>query len=125
MDFYKCQHCGNIVTLLCSSGVIPSCCGSEMIKLTENTTDAASEKHVPYIVCNEREVHMKVGSIEHPMQDAHYIEWIAIETISRQKQIKHLHPNETPEAVFYIAENDKLAKAYAFCNLHGLWSASL
>ena len=94
-----------------------------MSKLTENTVDAAQEKHIPVADSVTGRVHVKVGSVAHPMQNAHYIEWIAIETQNGVAQIKKLQPEEVPEAVFEIADGDRAVKLYAYCNLHGLWSA--
>ena len=125
MEFYKCQLCGNIVTFLNSSGVVPHCCGSAMTKLTENTVEAATEKHIPVADKTTGRVHIKVGSVAHPMQEVHYIEWIVLETQNGVVQMKKLQPNEEPEAVFEVADGDRAVKAYAYCNLHGLWSAIL
>lgn len=125
MEFYKCQLCGNIITFLNSSGVVPQCCGSMMSKLTENTVDASQEKHIPVTDSVTGRVHVKVGSVAHPMQNVHYIEWIAVETQNGVAQIKKLQPEEVPEAVFEIADGDRAVKLYAYCNLHGLWSATV
>ena len=125
MEFYKCGHRGNVVALLqrMNIGGAPSVSGVEpMMTLSENTTDAAVEKHVPVISREGQKVTVHVGSVDHPMQDVHYIEWIAIET-SEGVQIKFLQPNKSPEAVFYTDTEITAVKAYAYCNLHGLWSA--
>ena len=121
MDFYKCKHCGNIITYLHASGVKVFCCGEEMMKLTANTTDAATEKHIPAISQTGNLVHIQVGDVIHPMEDVHYIEWIALETTDGQVQIKYLHPHEAPAATFCLVDGDKIARVYAYCNLHGLW----
>ena len=93
--------------------------GTELIP---NTTDAAGEKHVPVITINGDEVKVAVGSIEHPSLDAHYIEWIMIET-KKGCQKADLAPGDAPEASFVIGEGDELVAAYDYCNLHGLWKA--
>ncbi len=124
MEFYKCPRCGNIITFLHKSGVMPVCCGEPMQKITENTVDAALEKHVPAVTREDNSIFVQIGSVEHPMIEAHYIEWIAVETENRY-QIKYLHPNEKPEAVFDIAEDAQKIKVYEYCNLHGLWSAEI
>ncbi len=98
------------------------CCGEEMEKLVPNTSDGAGEKHVPVIAVTGNLVKVTVGSVEHPMLDAHYIEWIALET-ERGMQRKRLMPGEKPEAVFALAEGEKAIAAYEYCNLHGLWKA--
>lgn len=125
MEFYKCQHCGNIVMFIEQSGVVPECCNAKMQKIVENTTDAAVEKHVPDVSGKTGRVHIQVGNVAHPMLREHYIEWIAIETAKGIMQIKKLQPNNEPEAVFYVADDDSVVKAYAYCNLHGLWSKTL
>ena len=80
MTFYRCEHCGNIIAYINDSGVRAQCCGEEMKPLVPNTSDGAGEKHVPVIAQNGRIVTVTVGSVEHPMLDAHYIEWILLET---------------------------------------------
>ncbi len=122
MDFYRCNHCGNIITHLNASGVPVVCCGEKMQKLEPNTTDAAGEKHVPVIAVEGAKVTVTVGSVEHPMLDAHYIQWIALET-AQGCQVKALKPGEKPQAVFMLAEGDKAVATYEYCNLHGLWKA--
>ena len=78
--FYVCEHCGNIVAVVKSSGVPIMCCGQKMKELIPGTTDAAVEKHVPSYEIKDGKVYVKVGEVEHPMVDAHYIEWISIQT---------------------------------------------
>lgn len=124
MKFYRCKHCGNLVMSMHDSGVPMICCGEEMTLLNENTSDGATEKHVPFVTREGNNVHIAIGSVAHPMIEAHYIQWIALET-QNGVQIKYLKPNENPAADFKIAENDTLIKAYEYCNLHGLWSISL
>lgn len=122
MEFFRCRHCGNIIAYVHKSGVKVVCCGEEMQKITENTTDGAMEKHVPVIRREGKKIEVNIGSIDHPMIPEHYIEWIALETKSGNQR-KILKPGEAPHAVFYIAEDDEVIKAYEYCNLHGLWSA--
>lgn len=100
------------------------CCGTEMEKLTENTVDAAVEKHVPDVSRDGNKVHIAIGSAAHPMIAAHYIQWIVLET-QNGVQIKYLKPEEQPAADFYVGDGDRLIKAYEYCNLHGLWSVEL
>lgn len=100
------------------------CCGEEMELLSENTVDAAIEKHVPAVTLDGNKIHVAVGSVAHPMIEAHYIQWIALET-DKGVQIKYLHPNEEPTADFAIIENEQPLKVYEHCNLHGLWSATI
>ena len=88
------------------------------------TTDGAVEKHVPVVNVEGNQVRVQVGSVEHPMLEEHYIQFIAIET-QQGSQIKYLKPGEKPQAVFALAEGDQLVAAYEYCNLHGLWKADL
>ena len=124
MEFYKCNHCGNIVAYVQKSGVNVVCCGENMRKIVENTVEASVEKHVPEIVRHGTAVHVKVGSVDHPMEEKHYIQWIALET-KAGNQRKVLKAGDHPEADFYIAQDDVVLKVYAYCNLHGLWSNTL
>ena len=122
MRFYICEHCGNIVTFVKSSGVPVMCCGQKMTELVPGTTDAAVDKHVPVIQAEGAQVIVTVGSVEHPMIPEHFIEWIALET-KEGVQIKHLTPGSKPQAVFALTQGDSVVSAYAYCNLHGLWKA--
>lgn len=115
---YKCEVCGNIVEVVNASGGTLVCCGQPMKLLKENTTDAATEKHVPVIEKVEGGVLVKVGSVEHPMTDAHYIQWIEVHTANKIYR-KELKPGEKPEALFKLDEEVLFAREY--CNLHGLW----
>ncbi len=98
------------------------CCGEPMEELIPGTTDAAVEKHVPAFTVNGNIVDVTVGSVEHPMLDAHYIEWIALET-EQGAQRKALKPGDAPKANFALTEGDKVVAVYAYCNLHSLWKA--
>ena len=124
MNLYKCEHCGNIIAYLKDSGVRVQCCGEEMKPLIPNTTDAAGEKHVPVIAVDVNTVTVAVGAVEHPMLDAHYIEWILLET-KEGRQRKTLTPGEKPVAVFSLTAGDEVIAAYEYCNLHGLWKATV
>ena len=122
MKFYVCEHCGNMVTFLHASGVPVICCGQPMTELVPGTVDAAHEKHVPVVDVQGSVVNVKVGSVEHPMVEAHFIQWIALET-NQGSQIKYLKPEEKPEAAFALAEGEEVVAVYEYCNLHGLWKA--
>ena len=122
MKFYICKHCGNLIMMIKDSGVNPHCCGEAMSELVPGTTDAATEKHVPVFETQGNSVKVKVGSVEHPMEEAHYIQWIAIET-TNGCQIKHLAPGGKPEAEFILAKGENLVAVYEYCSLHGLWKA--
>lgn len=120
--YYICEHCGNIIEAVKESGVPVMCCGQKMTEIIPGTTDAAVEKHVPAFEVKDGKVFVKVGSVEHPMQDVHYIEWISVQT-DKGSQRKALAPGQKPEAVFAICEDEKVEAVYAYCNLHGLWKA--
>ncbi len=120
MKFYVCETCGNIVTKVKDARVPVACCGKAMKEIVPGSVDASVEKHVPVYSIYENKVFVMVGEVEHPMQEEHYIEWIAIETESGA-QIKYLFAGEKPAASFCIGSDEKLVKVYAYCNLHGLW----
>lgn len=120
--FLECKKCGNIVAVVKESKVPVMCCGQKMEQITPNTVDASVEKHVPNYEVNGNLVEVKVGSVEHPMIEKHFIEWISIQT-KQGNQRKVLQPNEAPHAIFSIVEGDEIEAVYAYCNLHGLWKA--
>lgn len=115
---YKCEVCGNIIEVVHPSGGQLVCCGKPMTHLNENTVDASKEKHVPVIEKIEGGVLVKVGGIEHPMEEKHYIEWIEVHADNKVYR-KHLKPGDKPEAIFMLDEEIKFAREY--CNVHGLW----
>jgi len=120
LEVYKCEACGNIVEVLHGGAGELVCCGSPMQLLSENTVDAAKEKHVPVIEKVDGGVKVTVGSVPHPMEDKHYIEWI--EVIADGKAYRQfLNPGDAPEAVFKIEAGQITAREY--CNLHGHWKA--
>lgn len=118
-QFYRCKKCGKIIEIVNGGAPETVCCGEAMTELKANTTDAATEKHLPVIEINGDKVTVSVGSAVHPMESDHYIQWIAIET-DKGIQRKALNPGEEPKAVFALAE-EKLLAAYEYCNKHGLW----
>lgn len=122
--FYICKHCGNIIGLINNAGVPLVCCGEKMTELVPNTTDAAAEKHVPVIKTEGSKVTVEIGSVAHPMTEQHYIAWVYIQT-EKGGQRKELVPGEKPSAEFILTDDDKLESAYAYCNLHGLWKATV
>jgi superoxide reductase len=118
LQIYKCELCGNIVEVLHEGVGELVCCGEPMVLLTENTVDAAREKHVPVIEKVEGGIKVKVGSVPHPMEEQHYIEWVEI--IADGKAYRQfLQPGGPPEAIFEIEAEEVTAREY--CNLHGLW----
>ena len=120
-QIYRCQLCGQIVEVVNSGGGALACCGSDMKHLVENTTEAAKEKHVPVIAKVDGGYKVSVGSVAHPMEDKHFIQWVELE-VDGVIQRKALKPGETPEAVFKAPEG-KVVVAREYCNLHGLWKA--
>jgi len=120
-QIYRCPVCGNIVEVLHAGGGELVCCGQPMQLLIANTSDGATEKHVPIIEKTETGVFVKVGSIPHPTEEAHYIEFIEIIADAKVYK-KFLKPGEEPVASFEIkAEN---IKAIIYCNIHGLWQSN-
>jgi superoxide reductase len=120
LQIYKCEICGNIVEVLHEGAGELVCCGQPMKLLMENTVDAAKEKHVPVIEKTASGFKVKVGSVVHPMEEKHYIEWIEIIADGRAFR-QFLKPGDAPEAVFDIKANKIEAREH--CNLHGLWKA--
>lgn len=134
MKFYKCSHCGNIVAFVKNKGVPVMCCGQKMEEIVPNTSDGAAEKHLPVINVNnpvinfnntainfnDSVINVSVGSVAHPMEENHYIEWIALQT-KQGNQRKELKPGEKAEIAFALTEGDEPVAVYAYCNLHGLW----
>ena len=122
MKYFICEHCGNIIEYAKDAGVPVMCCGQKMTELVPGTSDGALEKHVPVVSVNGNEVVVTVGAVEHPMVEAHYIEWIVIETKQGSQKVK-LSPQDAPKATFLLTNEDELIAAYAYCNLHGLWKS--
>lgn len=122
MKYYICETCGNIIEKLNDSGVPVVCCGKPMKELIAGTVDAAREKHIPVYSVEGNKVSVVVGSVEHPMVDVHYIQWIVLKT-NKGIQRKHLNPGEAPKAEFTLLEGEVVEEVYEYCNLHGLWKA--
>lgn len=118
--FFICKHCGNIITLLEDSGAPVSCCGEKMTQLTANTSDGATEKHVPVIEKDGNNVTVKVGSAPHPMLPEHHIAWIYLQT-NLGGQFQYLEVGAEPKATFALSEGETVKAAFEYCNLHGLW----
>lgn len=121
VKFYRCPICGNVIELIDGDSKRITCCGKNMELLVANTVDASVEKHVPVYKRDGEKLIVSVGEVIHPMEEKHYIMWIAM--VYDNKVIRvNLLPNEVPEAVFNYVEN---AEIYAYCNLHGLWKATV
>ena len=120
-EVYKCNLCGNIVEILHPGAGALVCCNERMALMVQNTVDASQEKHVPVIEIGANSITVKVGSVAHPMEATHYIEWI--ELIADGKAYRQqLQPGQAPEATFPVIAKQVTAREY--CNLHGLWAAS-
>ena len=118
LQIYVCRKCGNIVEVVHGGGGKLVCCGEPMALLEENSVDAAKEKHVPVVEETENGVKVKVGSVPHPMEEKHYIEWIEVIADGKANR-QFLNPGDKPKAKFCIGATGLAARAY--CNLHGLW----
>ncbi|MCK4870992.1 MAG: desulfoferrodoxin [Gammaproteobacteria bacterium] len=117
-EIYKCETCDNIVQVIHAGIGELVCCDAPMEKLDEKTADATTEKHVPIITKTANGYEVKVGSVPHPMEEKHYIEWI--ELIADGKSYRqYLKPGDEPKAVFCVKANEVSARE--FCNIHGLW----
>ena len=119
-EIYVCEICGNraIVDKIGAGPLV--CCGQNMILLEEKREDIGKEKHKPVIIFEENKIIVKVGEIPHPMEEAHYIEFIELLKNNYIIARSQLKPYEKPEAVFYIT--DKNIRVRIFCNIHGLWT---
>ena len=121
--FYICRTCGNLMATVHNSGVPPFCCGKKMEELVPNTVEASAEKHLPAVSLEGTTLAVNVGSVNHPMAEEHFIEWVYVETESGE-MLKTLKPGEAPHVTFELGPEKALA-VYAYCNLHGLWKVEL
>ena len=128
MNEYKvfvCKHCGYIIEVFPNTHCCPTiCCGEPMVELKANTTDAATEKHVPAVEVNGNTVNVQVGSIAHPMTEAHHIAFVTLITDKSVMRHDFNHTDE-PVATFTLGADEKPLKVYEYCNLHGLWVKEL
>jgi len=120
LEIYKCEACGNIIEVVHGGEGELVCCGEPMKRMVENTVDAAKEKHVPVIEKVSGGIKVKVGSVAHPMEAKHYIEWIEIMADGKAYR-QFLKPGEKPEASFSVTAANIQAREY--CNIHGLWKS--
>jgi len=122
-EVYKCEVCGNVVSVEEAGGGTLVCCGQDMVLMKAKTAEQeGKEKHVPVIEIDGNRVKVKVGSVEHPMEDKHYIELIQVLQNGRVVFEKRLNPGEKPEAEFALENTDGVT-AREYCNLHGLWTS--
>ena len=120
-EVYVCELCGNIIEVLEGADGTLVCCGQDMIRLKENSTDAAQEKHVPVVTINGTTATVHVGSVAHPMEAKHHIAWIELQQGNKVQRV-YLQPGEAPQAVFAV-EAGVPVTVREYCNLHGLWKA--
>ena len=121
LSVLKCEICGNIVEVLHEGGGQPSCCGKPMKRFAENTVDASKEKHLPVITRLPTGIKVSVGSVAHPMEEKHYIEWIELRVGDKVLR-RNLAPGQEPVAMFEgVTATDVSAREY--CSLHGLWKS--
>lgn len=118
--FYVCAHCGNLISMIRDNGVSVYCCGEKMQEIQPGTTEGAGEKHIPVYAVDGNTVTVRVGAIDHPMNEEHYIQWICLET-KLGVQYRELSPGDKPAACFCLCDGDEMEAAYAFCNQHSLW----
>ena len=119
-QIYKCSICGNIVEVLHTGQGQLVCCGQPMELVSEKTEDSGFEKHMPVIEKTKEGILVKVGSVPHPMEESHYIEWIEI-IVDGKYCRKFLKPGDKPEALFEVIAKEVIAREY--CNIHGLWKS--
>ena len=121
MKFYKCNHCGNVITKLVDKNVNVVCCNEPMQELIANSTEAAIEKHIPVVKTENNKVTIDVGSVLHPMEESHFIEFIIVVFNNGSCTTYKLQPNSKPSISFDLPPNLAIELVYAYCNLHGLW----
>jgi len=121
--FFICKHCGNMAGLIQDQGVPMVCCGEKMSELIPNTAEASQEKHLPDVTIDGAAISVQVGSAPHPMEEAHHISFVYVET-ERGGQRKCLKPGNAPKLSFNLTD-DKPVVVYAYCNLHGLWKMEI
>jgi len=119
LEIFKCENCGKIVMVIHDGDGQLVCCGKPMVQQKENTVDASLEKHVPVVEKSGDGILVKVGAAPHPMEAAHYIDWIEV-TTGPYLYVKGLKPGDKPEASFPLPSTN--VKARAYCNIHGLWT---
>ncbi|MBT3405430.1 desulfoferrodoxin [archaeon] len=119
-EIYKCEICGNIIEVLHEGPGTLVCCGKPMNHMPEQSKGKYAEKHAPVIEKNEDGIKVKIGKVEHPMEDKHFIEWIEILT---EKGVgrKYLNPKDNPKTEALFPIKSKIKKARMYCNIHGLW----
>ena len=121
--FLKCGLCGNLIGFIDDKGISIMCCGQKMTELIPNKVEASTEKHLPVVTTSQCTMSVDVGSVAHPMDKEHYIEFIFVKT-EQGGQRKNLKPGMEPKCEFCLVD-DKAVSVYAYCNLHGLWKTDV
>ena len=124
VKFYKCMHCGNIAIKVVDKGVPLVCCGEPMVELVPDTQDASLEKHVPDVHVEGNHIHVNIGSVDHPMEPEHYIQFICL-IKDAGYEIHPLIAGDAPATDFYLGQGEKALSVYEYCNIHGLWKLDL
>ena len=123
LEMYKCEICGNFIEVILAGAGELVCCGEPMVLQIANTTDAAGEKHVPFFVKKDDELEIKIGSVDHPMTEEHYIQFIEVVSAD-EKYVKRKYLNPTEKPAFTLKGYDVGSlTAKELCNIHGLWEA--
>lgn len=117
---YKCNVCGNVVSVIDAYEGVLVCCGEDMKILEVKNEDEGKEKHVPVVEIDQGNVSVKVGSVPHPMEKEHYISLIQLIKDGSVIAGKRLNPDDKPEASFCLTDTSGI-KARIFCNVHGVW----
>ena len=123
MKFFICKRCGNMLGLIKDGGVPMICCGEKLTELVPNTAEASTEKHLPAVTSSGDSISVQIGSAIHPMEEAHHITFVYVET-KQGGQRKTLAVGDEPKATFSFS-GDKPVAVYAYCNLHGLWKTDI
>ena len=121
-ELYQCEVCGNVVEVVNENAGKLKCCEQFMKKLEAKAEDAGQEKHVPVVEESDNGIKVKVGSVEHPMEDKHYIKFIEVLTDNEVCR-RELKPGETPEALFDCLKKENIVEVREFCTIHGLWKS--
>ncbi|TAJ44541.1 desulfoferrodoxin [Methanofollis fontis] len=120
LDVYKCETCGNVVKIAHAGDGELVCCGVPMIQMKEQWEESGvGEKHVPVLEATQDGIKVKIGSIPHPMEEKHHIEWVEVRK-GKKLYVHKLKPGEAPEAEFPVSDTG--AKTRIYCNIHGLWT---
>ncbi|MGI5897543.1 MAG: desulfoferrodoxin [Candidatus Dojkabacteria bacterium] len=122
-QIYKCEICGNIVEVTHEGAGTLVCCRKNMDLMVEKKEEEGNEKHLPSVSFEREKLVVKVGEVEHPMEEAHFIEWIEVIDGDNSQKV-YLKPADSPKAEFTVSKNESL-RIRSYCNLHGLWEKNI